>query len=188
MFVRMVDESLERLLRDELPLPEDLGDVSFDAPSGNWSAQLSRITVNLFLYEVVRSSHPASTPTQRVNANGKAERRAPQPMVELNYLVSAWAGSPRDEHQLLGDVISRLAARTSVPTEHLPAGMEYPIGLSFDGDQHNRIRDVWNAAGAHLKASFSLQVTVAADTFDWEDQAPPVTRIEALTAPRPAPR
>jgi hypothetical protein len=30
-----------------------------------------------------------------------------------------------------------------------------------------------------------LQLAVAADAFDWTEQAPPVQRIEALTAPLP---
>jgi hypothetical protein len=188
MFVRMVDEGLERFLRTQLPLPEDLGDISFEAPTGNWSAQLSRITVNLFLYEVARSSHPARAATQRVDANGRSERRAPQPMVQLNYLVSAWAGSPRDEHQLLGDVISRIAPCDVLPAEHLPAELASTVHLGFGADERNRPRDVWGAAGGQLKASFTLQATVAADSFAWQDQAPLVTRIEALAAPRPTTR
>lgn len=185
MFVRLVDEGLERLLRAVLPLPEDVGDVSFEAPTGTWSAQLSRITVNFFLYEVARSHHPARAATQRTDANGRAERRAPQPMVELNYLVSAWAGGPRDEHQLLGDVISRFAALDTLPAEHLPDELSSTVHLGFGADERNRPRDVWGAAGGQLKASFTLQATVAADTFDWQDQAPLVTRIQALAAPRP---
>jgi Pvc16 N-terminal domain len=185
MFVRTVDEGLERMLRAQLPLPEDLGDISFDTPTGSWAAQLARITVNLYLYDVARSSQPARAATQRVDANGNAERRAPQPMVQLSYLVSAWAGNPRDEHQLLGDVISRFAAQTVLPAEYLPAQLSSSVNLAFGDDERNRPRDIWAGAGSQLKASFVVQATVAADTFDWQDQAPLVTSIEALVPPRP---
>ena len=56
MIIPMIDAGLEALLRNGLPLPETLGDVSFESPSGTWSAQLNRITVNLFLFGVGRST------------------------------------------------------------------------------------------------------------------------------------
>ena len=128
MFIRVVDESLERLLRAELPLPPEIGDISFDQPTGTWSAQLSRLTVNLFLYDVARSTQPSRSPIRRVvdagNGGATGQRRVPLPMIRLGYLVSAWAGSPRDEHQLLGEVINRLSGLPGLPEKYLlePAG------------------------------------------------------------------
>src|ERR1700760_704171 len=119
MFIRNVDETLERFIRERLALNDDLGDVTFETPTSNWSAQLSRITVNLFLYDVGLSNQPSRTALRRVTDEGTGQRRAPQPMVRLGYLASAWAGSPRDEHQLLGDLVSLFAASVSVPVEHM---------------------------------------------------------------------
>jgi hypothetical protein len=188
MFIRVVDESLERMLRAELPLPEELGDVTFEIPNSTWAAQLSRITVNLFLYDVTRSSHPNRAAQRRVGDDGRGERRAPQPMIELDYLVSAWAGSPRDEHQLLGDVISRVAAMDALPDKYLTGPLSSSVHLAFVEDERHRARDIWNGAGGTLKASFSMQVTVASDTFQWADEPPAITRIEsAPSARRPAP-
>jgi hypothetical protein len=184
MFIRAVDDGLERLLRVSLPLPEEVGDITFDAPTSNWSAQLSRITVNLYLYDVMRSAQPTRSATQR-DVNGKPERRAPQPMIQLGYLVSAWAGSPRDEHQLLGDLVSRLASIQVIPPEYLPTAVSSSVQLAVAEDPRSRLRDIWSGAGGQLKASFTLQLTVAADTFDWTDQAPPVTSVAALVAPKP---
>lgn len=186
MFIRVVDEGLERMLRAELPLATEIGEITFDAPSRNWSAQLSRLTVNLFLYDVRRSSLPSRSSTVRVGSDGRGEQRAPQPMIELGYLVSAWAGSPRDEHQLLGDVVSRLAARTVLPVEYLPGELASPVYLTLRQDDNNRLREIWTAVGGSLKASFTFAATVAADTFDWTIQPPAVERIEALSAPMPS--
>lgn len=185
MFIRLIDEGLEKLLRDELPLPPHLGEVSFDPPTSNWSAQLSRLTVNLFLYDLNRSTQPTRSPTVRTGVDGRPERRAPLPMIELSYLVSAWAGSPRDEHQLLGDVVNRLVGRTSLDTGYLPAQTSSTIDISFGNDPHNMAREVWGALGGQLKASFTLRLVLAADAFGWTEQAPAVQRIEALTAPLP---
>lgn len=180
MFISHVDSGLERLLRTRLPLPEEMGDVSFDPPNGTWSAQLSRITVNLFLYDVQRSSQP-SAPSVRTPESGPAQRRRPQPMMQLGYLVSAWAGSPRDEHLLLGDVVSILAAVEVLPGALQPDGLSSSVRLAL-GDTDNRAREVWSAAGGSLKASFSLMATVAADSFDWEVSPPPVERISAMAS------
>ena len=187
MFIRVVDDSLEKMVRSELPLPEDLGDVTFESPTSNWSAQLSRITVNFFLYDVGLSDQPGRAAIRRVNDIGTTERRVPQPMVRLCYLVSAWAGSPRDEHQLLGDLVSRMAARSVLPEQYVTAPLSSSVHLRMADDDANKPRDVWSGSGGQLKASFAVEVTVAADTFVWEDAAAPVTRIEALTNPTPRP-
>jgi uncharacterized protein DUF4255 len=178
VFISHVDSGLEKLLRTRLPLPEELGDISFDAPSGTWSAQLSRITVNLFLYDVQRSTMP-SAPAVRMSTDGPNQRRGPQPMIQLGYLVSAWAGSPRDEHQLLGDVVSIFAGTDAVPPDLLPDGLASSVRLAL-GDPDNRAREIWSASGGSLKASFSVMATVAADTFDWELMPPLVERIDAM--------
>jgi hypothetical protein len=180
MFIRIVDDSLERMLRGVLPLPEELGDVSFDIPSGNWSAQLSRITVNLYLYQAGRSTQPGRSLNQRTGANGNLQRRQAQPMIELRYLISAWAGSPRDEHQLLGDLISRLMAVNSIPEQYLTGELSSAVSLSADADDDNKLREIWGGAHAPLKAAFTLQATVAADSFDWTEAPPSVERIQAL--------
>lgn len=185
MFIRVVDDGLERLIRDRLPLPEDVGDVSFEAPTSTWSSQLSRITVSLFLFDVSRSSQPNRAAVRSLDENGRPLRRPPQPMVELDYLVSAWAGSPRDEHQLLGEVISRVASLDVLPAEYLPMELSSSVHLNIVEDERHRARDIWTGAGGTLKAGFTMQVTVAADTFGWAPEPPSVTTVEA-TAWRPS--
>ena len=97
MLIPVVEDGLEGLLRSTLPLSTEQGDISFDAPSSTWSAQVNRLTVNLFLYGVARSSQPSRGPSTRAATNGSPERRHALPMVQLSYLVSAWAGSSRDD-------------------------------------------------------------------------------------------
>ncbi len=169
------------MIRDRLPLPEDVGDVVFDPPTGTWSAQLSRITVNLFLYDIQRSNQPSRSATLRAVDGEPTMRRRPQPMVRLGYLMSAWAGSPRDEHQLLGDLISMIAATEGVPAHYFPAEPATSVHLGL-GDERSLPRELWTAAGGQLKASASFQVTVGADSFDWEQTAPPVERIAAMAS------
>lgn len=179
VFISNVDTGLERMVRARLPLPEEIGDVAFDAPTGNWSAQLSRITVNFFLYDVQRSTQPSRSSMSRTPEQGSLQRRALQPMVRLGYLVSAWAGSPRDEHQLLGDLVSLFAAADHVPAEFFPAPMSTSVTLSL-GDERSLPRELWSAAGGSLKASTTLQVDVGADSFDWTTAPPAVDKVVAM--------
>jgi hypothetical protein len=182
MFITRVDSSFERLLRARLPLPAEVGDVVFDAPTANWSATLSRITVNLVLYDVQHSTMPSTT-AQRGGADHAGMRRRPLPMMQLGYLVSAWAGSPRDEHQLLGDVVSILTGLDQMPAEFTDPELQSPIRFVLKEDPRNVSRDIWAAAGGQLKASVLLQAVTAADTFDWTAEPPAVERIQVLTAP-----
>lgn len=186
MLIPVVEDGLERLLRETLPLPTQQGDISFDPPSSTWSAQVNRLTVNLFLYGVARSSQPPRGPSVRTSAGGATERRHALPMVQLSYLVSAWAGSARDEHLLLGDALTRLLAHQVLPDRYLPRPLSSGVQLALAGDELNRPRDVWSGLGGSLKASFTLLVTVAADAYDWEAAAPEVTFVSGSAVPIPA--
>ena len=182
MFIRAIDEALEALVRTRLPLPESVGDVAFEAPGTKWSAQLSRITVNLFLYGVSRSSHPVRSATVRVNGD-QTQLRRPQPMIDLDYLVTTWAGSAREEQQLLGDLVSILAGLTELPAELFSTPPPTSASLDIDADPLNKVREVLSAVGGELKSGLQLRVSVGADAFDWHAAPPPVERIETLMAP-----
>jgi len=185
VLIPTVEDGLEALLRATLPLPEEVGDVSFEAPSSAWSAQVNRVTVNLFLYAVARSPLPPLPPAARTGPGGP-ERRPSLPLVQLSYLVSAWAGSTRDEHQLLGDVLTRLLSHQTVPAAHLPATLTSSVQLSLASDELNRPRELWAALGANHRAAFTLVVTMASDAFGWQPAATGVSAVEGLAAPVPA--
>ena len=181
MFISHVDAALEKLVRSRLGLTDDTCDVAFDVPSSTWSAQLTRITVNLFLYDVSRSTQPSRSQT-RASATGEGQPamfRRPQPMIQLNYMVSAWAGSPRDEHQLLSDLTSLLSGLEVLPPDLASDDLGSTVQLAL-GDDRNTGRELWQGAGGSLRPSLFVRATVAADTFDWELQAPAVERISAM--------
>ncbi|MBO3088038.1 DUF4255 domain-containing protein [Cellulomonas dongxiuzhuiae] len=185
MLIPAVQDGLERLLRASLPLPTEQGDVVFDAPTSTWSATVNRLTVNLFLYDVARSGQPARMDAPVRHTDGTVvRRRFPLPMVELSFLVSAWAGSTRDEHQLLGDVLTRLLAHPTVPAEHAPAALESSVQLAVATDERNRPRDLWTSLGGQVRASFTLVTTVAADAYPWRDAPTAVAGVETRLSRR----
>jgi hypothetical protein len=182
MIIPTIDTGLESLVRQSLPLPSALGDVSFDSPSGTWSAQLNRITVNLFLFGIGRSPQPPRPAADRV-LDGRAQRRGPLPMLQLHYLVSAWAGSVRDEHQLIGDVLTVFLLSQVLPPEHLPGEMTAGVQLAVAPHDNNRAKDVWSTVGGTIKPSFELVVTTASDALPFVDLPTSVERVERLLAP-----
>jgi hypothetical protein len=182
MIIPTIDTGLEALLRDRLPLPATLGDVSFESPSGTWSAQLSRITVNLFLFGVGRSGQQPRPAADRV-VDGRVQRRNPIPMLELHYLVSAWAGVVRDEHQLLGDALGCLIDSQVLPAKHLPVELTAPVQLAIASYDNTRAKDVWATVGGAIKPSFELVATTAGDALPFVELPPLVQRVEALVAP-----
>lgn len=186
MIIPTVDTGLEALLRNGLPLPEAVGDISFESPSGTWSAQLSRITVNLFLFGVGRSAQPPRPAADRT-VNGRTQRRQPIPMLELHYLVSAWAGVVRDEHQLLGDALACVMNNQVLPPELVEGGLNANIQLTIAPYDNTRAKDVWSTVGGAIKPSFELIVTTAGDASPFFDMPPSVERVSALLAPHPRP-
>lgn len=186
MIVPVIDSGLEALIREVLPLPGTIGDVSFDPPSGTWSAQLSRITVNLFLFGVGPSPLPPRPAVDR-STDGRMQRRPPLPMLELHYLVSAWAGAVRDEHQLIGELLSQFLINQVMPPKHLAAEVTAPVHLAVAQHDNSRAKDVWSRVGGTIKPSFELNVTTPIDALPFADLPPAVERIRALVAPIPAP-
>jgi hypothetical protein len=178
VLIPIVDLGVERLLRAELPLGEDVGDVSFDAPSGTWSAQLARITINVFLFAVSRSAQPARPTPDRILDDGRRERRPALPMVELSYLVSVYAGSTRDEHQLLSDVFTCFVTHPILPADHLTQPLDSAVQLQLAPHDHARIKDIWGGVGGNYRPSFELVATAALDSLPWLPLPPMVDRID----------
>jgi hypothetical protein len=185
MVVAAIDHGLERLVRVSLPLAEEVGDVSFEAPDRGWGAQLSRITVNLFLYDLVRSSQPARPAEERIRPDGRLERRAPLPMVKLSYLVTAWAGNTGDEHQLLSEVLVALVSHQTIPPEHLEADFPSSVQLALAQREGRRPGDLWSSLDGRLKPGLEIEVTVPVVSQPWRLAPPPVERIAGLVAPQP---
>ena len=77
MLIPLIEQGLEKLVRTTLPLPEQVGGVSFDPPSRTWAAQLSQITVSMFLFGIGRSAQPSRPVPDRTGPDGqlRPERR-----------------------------------------------------------------------------------------------------------------
>lgn len=177
--INHLDRALERYLREQVPLPEASIGVSFDAPDKDWGAALNRPTVNVFLWDVARAV--ASSPTGMAQREGEQgiERRSANPAVDFHYLLTAWASEIRDEHQVLGSVLSTVLRHGALPEDLLPDGFaDGKCRLSLAAPEHRVPGEFWSALGGRLKPGLQLKVTVPMPVHEWVVAASPPTSIE----------
>jgi hypothetical protein len=178
--LRLLDEVLESMLRDRVPLAEPEVGVAFDAPNAEWSASLIRPTVNLFLWAVGPSDSGGEAGMAVYEENGRKVRRPPHPRLQCSYLVTAWTTDVADEHQLLGSMLAVVLKEPKVATTFLPPGrsdIEPPVTVALAREA--RGADFWSAVGGRLKVGLDLTVTAAMDASAVQAVGPPTTAYEA---------
>lgn len=177
-----VDEALRALL---MPDADGHGaQVSFDAPTREWSAQRSKPTLDVYLYDIREDVDVRGVAWEAVKDDERTvERRQPPRFYRLSYLVTAWTAQPSDEHRMLSDALARLVMYDVLPAESLSGWLaEQPHAVRLDVAQpmaeDRTISDLWTALGGDLKPSVDLVVTApvqAARTLPVEE--PPVQRV-----------
>jgi hypothetical protein len=164
-----LDESLRGLLKGELERHGFEGiEIAFDAPTREWSGQLSSPAVNLFLYDLRESEEHRQSGWTRQRV-GDEFIEAPPPMVmEVSYAITAWAQAVEDEHRLLSQVLSLLYAFPTLPQELLngrlrngsqPFTIKAKVGQA-KGDK----ADFWTAVGGQYKASLDYVVRLSVES------------------------
>jgi hypothetical protein len=158
-----IDHALEQYLRAEVPLPPADVDIAFNAPARDWSARISRPTVNLFLWDVRRSASKQRAGIDEVEIEGTTFRRTPPRPLEMRYLITAWSSEHRDEHQLLGNVAATILNNRSIPHQYLPDGFELPderpVSLSLTTTADLKPNDFWSSIDGQLKPGLDVVVT-----------------------------
>lgn len=188
-----LDATIRQLLVDELPLPNGELDVAFQQPKREWSARLSRPTINCFLYDVrenaqLRAHQWEPAPNSRTR-NGVADpnlavrKRSPL-RIECTYLITAWAFDPGDEHRLLTDCLLALARYPVLPAARLVnelrnSSHEVRTRLASHELLANPA-ELWSALDNELRPGLTYGVTLALDP--WTTEAGPTVRTLSLVA------
>ncbi|MGE3622227.1 MAG: DUF4255 domain-containing protein [Acidimicrobiia bacterium] len=184
--IQLVDQALERYLRSAVPLPATV-DVSFHAPEKSWAGSVTTPTVNLFLWDVARNTTLSHGGVQQFDEGDGIRRRRPHTVVDLRYLVTAWAGEHRDEHQLLGAVLVALLAEPVLTAEHLPPALvgPGPVTLTLAAtDEDRRPQELWSALDGQLKPGLQLTATLPVDAGALLEVGPPTTALEVRSRDR----
>ena len=173
--LRHVDAALEGFLRATTPLSAVDIDVSFEPPDDEWSAKLTRPTVNAHLWDVRRSSSHAKTGVEETQRNGVAIRRMALPRLELRYFVSVWTTEHEDERALTGALLVAILGHGEIPTIYVPSDLQAlpnpQLALARAGDTETFQID------GKMKLGLQLQVIAVADTGTGTPLARPVTDL-----------
>lgn len=173
-----LDESIEAFFRAVVPLGSTEVDVSFEAPDREWSAKLTRPTVNIFLWDIRRSASRSRAGLEEVERDGQRVRRMALPTIELRYLITAWTSDHGDERALLGGLMSAILRHSHIPDEFLAsglAGVRPPsILMARSGEEHI---DVFRALEGQLKPGINMITVADVDTGAGEPLAPGVSEV-----------
>jgi hypothetical protein len=166
-----LDEAIRQLLIREIPIKNGEVDISFDQPSREWSARLSRPTLNVFLHDVRENLKLRKSQQWYVerNPDGTATQRRPPVRVAIHYMITAWANEPDDEHNLLARTLMALFRHPNLPDDLVPESiMDQPLPVPLEVAQEDTLRnpaDVWNALDNEVRPAITLVTTVALDPY-----------------------
>jgi len=170
-----IDESLEAFLRAAAPLSAVDIDVSFETPSDDWAAKLTRPTVNLHLWDLRRSNSRAVTGVEDFQREGVGMRRLALPRLEMHYFVSVWTTEHGDERALLAALLLPLLANREIPPAYLHESLaEVPhptLQIASAADSETFSID------HRMKLGLHLLVTAVVDTGAGTPFAPAVGEI-----------
>lgn len=177
--LNLIDAGLEAFLRSTVPLGAEDVDVSFEPPDRDWSAKLTRPTVNLFLWDLRKSASRARGGMEELEQDGRLVRRLALPRVELRYLVTAWTSDHGDERALLSGVMRAILAFNELPKVYLPDQLHElpPVAMFMPRTGEDQV-DVFKALEGQLKPGINLVVVSAVDTGVFTEAGPPAEAFE----------
>ncbi len=176
--ISALDETIKQLLIKNGRLDPAEVDISFDMPDREWSASVSKPTVNIYLYDVRENVDLRNYEWSVAHNNGTATKTKAPRRVDLSYLITVWANDTADQHRLLGHLLAVLFKYPELPEELLQGvlkGVGWPIRTFVaqpDGAMRNTA-DFWSALDNNLKPSINLVVTIPVD-LDVDITAPEV--------------
>jgi hypothetical protein len=174
-----LDETLRNLLRSELERHGFEGvDIAFDAPAREWSGQLSKPTVNIFLYDLREAEGLRSPEWSSSKSGGRVREGRPPMVMECSYAVTAWTQAVEDEHRLLSQVLAILFAFPELPQDKLNGRLAngsqaWPIKARV-GQGKGEKSDFWSAVGGQYKVSLDYVVRLSVESGAQLERGPEV--------------
>ena len=180
-----LDETIRRLLVDELPVKNGEIEISFDQPRRDWSSRISKPTINVFMYDVRENKELRRHQWERMNGNSRQDlarlKRTPM-RVDCSYVVSVWAADPEDEHRLLTRCMMTLFRFPTLPENRLVDSLQNPpYEIQTRLAQHDTLTepsDIWYVLDNELRPCVSYVVTLALDP--WQVITAPIVRTRTF--------
>lgn len=168
--INQLDETLRKLVLKRGNFDADSVTVSFDQPTGDWAAGLTRPTVDFYLYDIRENTELRSQDwiIDR-DAAGQVTKRLAPLRYDLSYLVTVWTQNQvEDEHAILWRVLGALAGQTTLDPDLVePALKNQPYPVLTRTAQPSRaienLPDLWGVMENQLRPSINYTVTLAMD-------------------------
>lgn len=164
-----LDQTLENLIYTEGKLNKKEIDISFEQPTSEWSARLSRPTLNFWCFDL-RENVKLRTMDRQYTRNGTtAKTTFPPRRMDLSYLVTAWARKVEDEHQLLWRALAVLKRFTNLVPAECEGILRYqtrdiPLTVADMTDNPINLVDLWSVMDNQMRLGFITVATVELDT------------------------
>lgn len=170
-----LDRTIENLLIAEIPIRNGEVDIKFEQPKREWSARLSRPTINFFLFDVRENNILRQHQWQQATGqNGHASdsvahlKRSPY-RFDMHYMITTWATEAQDEHRLLTNCMLALLRHPVLPRAHFAGDMEeQPYDVQARLGYHDKLTnpaEVWSSLDNEIRPSLSYVVTLAFDPW-----------------------
>jgi Pvc16 N-terminal domain len=158
-----LDEALRSLLKRELERRGFEGvDISFDAPSREWSGKLTGPTVSVFLYDLREAREQADISGGENRGNGRAVMTSPALRLEATYAITAWSKAVEDEHRLLSQLLGILHSYRAIPPDLIDGRLSEAGTIeTVVGRPVEEKADFWTAVGGQYKPSIDFAVRLS---------------------------
>lgn len=181
-----ISETLRELLEDHItrtPIPE-LHNVPIQLRSPKAMAQdQNPLGISLWLYRVTRNADMLNVPPRRIPPDQSARHELP---VDLHYLLTPFAGDPKDEQRLLGRVLQTFNDHSKLRGADLHDVLQdtpVELRLSMETPTLEELTKIWTALQEPYKLSVMFMVELAVIDSDHEPvQGAPVLVREMQTA------
>jgi hypothetical protein len=166
--IQDLDRTLEKMIFERSKLNKNEIDISFEMPNGEWSARLSRPTVNCWCYDLRENVKLRNMEMQNNRQGNIGLKRLPPRRFDLSYLITAWARRIEDQHQLLWRTLGGLLQVPYLAPDSCEGDLrEQPYNLPFTivnmYEHPISMTDLWSVLDNQMRLGFSLVVTLALD-------------------------
>lgn len=181
-----LDETIKKLLVEDMPVKNGEIDINFDQPTREWSAKLTKPTVNFFLYDLRENVELRQAQYQKMNNGSLREniarmKKAPH-RIDCFYMMTTWAAEAEDEHRLMTRTLMSLFRYPFLPEHLLEGTLQNPkFPLSTQVARHDKLTnpaEVWSALDNEMRPTICYTVTLALDP--WTEVEGPIVRTLVL--------
>lgn len=180
--IQHIDAALETFVRDVVNVPPQAADVVFTAPVSLSVAGLARPAFVFYLWHVSINRSLQRAGFEEETVANRPARRPPTPILTFRYFATVVAGEPRDQHALLGALLSMVLTTDKLPQEVLPQPLRgFRIGIELAGEEHSFPSE--SAESSKGRFGLNLELSVPAEVAAWTELGAPVESIVATTQP-----